>query len=204
MKLKEIANLKGYAEVIEHLVRKNASEIRKELKFSIRKAFLFKSNLYVITDEDKVYLNKLDLGVLEFNELKVYPLWRDLLIVGVNRINSRICVDVKGSIEDVKKFNSISLVDDLIRIDITENEQFKKEVNDIKFEHLKKRDPDKTKVLNILKNLGCFYTQTGYIIGKHSFDIINNYVQDFYTNKRFKISDSLEDRLKKFLLKRLI
>jgi len=204
MKLKEIENLASYDAVVKYLIRKNASIIRKNLKFKVRKAFVHESNLYVITDNEKVYSIRLMSDNLEFSELKVYPLWRDLLLVRVNRINGMIYVDVKGSIEDVKRFNNISFVEDLIRIDITENEQFKKEVNDINFEYLKKRDPDKTKVLDILKSLGCFYTQTGYIIGMYSFDIFNNYVKDFYTGKRFKINDNLEDRLKRFLLEKLI
>jgi hypothetical protein len=208
MKLKEIKDLTSYSDIIKLMVRQKAKEIRSTLPQGVRKAFLQGDDLWVITKNDEVYSLTVSSKNPSFDRVS-YPLWNDVVIVGLitdsfTGIN-RIFVDVKGTVEDIKKIGDIILMgDSVIRIDITNKEQIKKEINELEFKRSEflSSHPE---VVKILKEIGCLLVNDSFRFGKYRFALSKNHLTEMnVTNRKFRYSDSLERRLKKFLLEKMI
>jgi len=207
MKLKEIKDLTFYSDIIKLMVRQKAKEIRSALPQGVRKAFLQGDELWIITKNDEVYSLTVSSKNPSFDRVS-YPLWNDVVIVGLvtdsfTNIN-RIFVDVKGTVEDIKKIGDIILRNDTIRIDITDKEQIKKEINELEFKRSEflSSHPE---VVRILKEIGCFVVNDSFRFGKYRFALSKNHLTEInVTNRKFRYSDSLERRLKKFLLENII
>jgi hypothetical protein len=206
MKLKEIKDLTSYSDIIKWMVRQEAKEIRSALPQGVRKAFLQGDELWVITKNDEVYSLTVSSKNPSFDRVS-YPLWNDVVIVdlvtdsftGINRI----FVVVKGTVEDIKKIGDI-IGDSLIRIDITDKEQIKKEINELEFKRSEFMSSH-PEVVRILKEIGCFIVNHSFRFGKYRFALSKNHLTEVnVTNKKFRYSDGLERRLKKFLLEKMI
>jgi hypothetical protein len=212
MKLKEIKDLTYYSDIIKLMVRQKAKEIRRALPQGVRKAFLQGDDLWVITKDDEVYSLTVSSENPKFDRIfhrVFHPVWNDVVIMGIVTDSfidaNRLFADVKGTVEDIKKIGDIILMGDIItRVDITDKEQIIKELNELEFKRTEYLSCN-SEVVKVLKNVGCLIVNGSFRFGKYRFALSKNYLTEMnVTNRKFRYSDSLERRLKKFLLEKMI
>jgi len=208
MKLKEIKDLTSYSDIVKAMVRQKAKEIRKTLPQEVRKAFLQGDELWVITKNNEVYSLTVSSEKPKFNK-ELYPVWNDVIIFGIVSDSfistNKLLADVKGTVEDIKKIGDIILMGNLVtRVDITSKEQIIKELNELLFQKTEYLS-SYPEIVRILKNVGCIIVNGSFRFGKYVFELSKNHLTEIrVTSRKFKYSNTLEKRLKKFLLESMI
>jgi hypothetical protein len=208
MKLKDIKGLTTYSDIVKAMVRQKAQIIRKSLPQGVRKAFLQGDDLWVITKDNEVYSLTVSSENPKFKK-EIYPIWNDVIVFGLVTDSfldiNKLLADVKGTVEDIKKMGDIILNGDFVtRVDITSKEQLIKELNELKFKE-EEQLSDNPEVVRILKNLGFTIVNDSYRFGKYRFILSKDHLTEIrVTNRKFRYSNTLEKRLKKFLLESMI
>lgn len=208
MKLKEIKDLTSYSDIVKAMVRQKAKEIRKTLPQEVRKAFLQGDELWVITKNNEVYSLTVSSEKPKFNK-ELYPVWNDVIIFGIVSDSfistNKLLADVKGTVEDIKKIGDIILKGNLVtRVDITDKEQIIKELNELLFQKTEYLS-SYPEIVRILKNVGCIIVNGSFRFGKYRFILSKNYLTEIrVTSRKFRYSNTLEKRLKKFLFESMI
>jgi hypothetical protein len=208
MKLKEIKDSTSYSDIVKSMVRQKAKEIRQALPQGVRKAFLQGDELWVITKNNEVYSSTVSYEKPKFSK-DLYPVWNDVIIFGIVTDSfistNKLLADVKGTVEDIKKIGDIILKGDLVtRVDITDKEQIIKELNELMFQKTEYLSTY-PEIVRVLKNIGCIIVNGSFKFGKYRFEISKNYITEIQvTHRKFKCSNTLEKRLKKFLLESMI
>jgi len=180
--------------------------LKDKLKgYTIKKAFIYKQYLYIITQDNEakeIILEKNSTGFeTEIFDLS-YRLYKNLIVEGIYKEDKKIYLSVKGDLKDIIALEVPIYYDTLsgLLLDITNNYIIKKELQplsiDIHGDFLGLTQQEK----DIIKKFGFYvYSHTLYY-GNHEVKVRSN---SFLIDRTIKVirDEKFEERLKKAIIK---